>query len=354
MRAKVKHILRSRHGMWLVFTLAAALITIAASQISGEVSSDFWAALTALGTVGATLVAATLALASWIKEKDSAARLVSAWVTEEYRPRADGSCYERRAAVHLANESNEPVYGAAISIHIGADSIPIGPLSAPSPISVLPPRREVVYDISTPLMAHNDTWRPQVEISFKDTRKRRWVRGVDGQLRDVTRERMRFSRGPREGDLRQLGDLTSAANPMAVVEWFLSAVQDKSETVNIDPLLAPEAPGWKSVDWSEIKTIVDGYRPTSMVDYPAPRIARVKLSGDPTLEGRVVEGVGTPIHLKDVMFITLTLNPDQGWRVFGVGDTVSPDKIYFGGSLNEAVGPRMHSPFNRRSRSKRG
>jgi len=104
-------------------------------------------------------------------------------------------------------------------------------------------------------------------------------------------------------------------------------------------LLAPEAPGWAGVDWENLRSELADFQPTSMVDYPAPRIARIKLSGDKSLQGKRVEGNGKPLELGIYMFMTLTLDPHRGWRIFGVGGSVPPDAIFFGGSLVEEVEP---------------
>ena len=127
---------------------------------------------------------------------------------------------------------------------------------------------------------------------------------------------------------------------MLVARMFLAALRhEETHLEELFLLLAPEAPGWANADWDRMKSELADFQPTSMVDYPAPRIARVKLSGDKSLEGKQVEGNGKALELQLYMFITLTLDPHSGWRVFGVGASVPPDEIYFGGSLVDEIEP---------------
>lgn len=304
------------------------------------VSWDVWDMLTAIGTVGATFVAVVLALRAWLQERDSAAQVVSAWITDEYRPRDDGSSYRRSVFLHVANESNQPVFNARVNVHVGRAQTPLGPLSAPTPISVVPPRRELVFDISVPLLGHPDSWNPQATLDFTDPKGSHWLRDLDGELRNVSRQRQRWSKGEQPGDDRQLGDMTSVFNPMTLAFAFLAGVQDSNTSPEaLAGLVASEAPGWAKVDWAQLRRELKDHQPTSMVDYPAPRIARVKLSADPGLAGKTVQGVGRPLELAVFKFMTLTLDPQRGWRIFGIGQSVRPDAIYFGGSLIEEVQP---------------
>ena len=134
--------------------------------------------------------------------------------------------------------------------------------------------------------------------------------------------------------------MESVFNPMPVAFAFLACVQDSNAGPEIlANLVASEAPGWAEVDWAQLRRELEDHHPTSMVDCPAPRIARVKLSADPSLAGKTVQGVGRPLELAVSKFMTLTLDPQRGWRVFGIGHSVRPDAIYFAGSLIEEVQP---------------
>lgn len=318
-----------------LITLAGiAIVLVLIGLLPWSSNWDIWSVLTAMGTVGATSVALVLALRSWAQERDATARFVSAWVTDEYRPRQDGSSYTRVVHLHVANESNEPVFNAMVNVHIGRASTPLGPLAAPAPVSVIPPRRELVFDISVPLLAHGDSWSPRASVTFADPKGRYWIREVDGGLRDVSRSASRWSAAPRPGDTRQLGDEASLFNPMQIAMAFLGALRsDRNADEDVSILLSPQAPGWNNVDWDQLRRDVADLQPTSMVDFPAPRIARIKLTGDRALEGRTVEGAGRPLEMHFAMFMTLVLDPRLGWTVFGIGGNVAPDDIDFGGSL---------------------
>jgi hypothetical protein len=71
--------------------------------------------------------------------------------------------------------------------------------------------------------------------------------------------------------------------------------------------------------------------------------------GDESLEGERVEGNGKPLNLDVYMFMTLTLDPHHGWRVFGVGGNVPPDAIHFGASLAEEIEPYQSDWFSVKS-----
>lgn len=327
-------------GVAVLLLFGVAIVMLVIHALPWRVTWDPWTVLTAVGTVGATLVALALALQAWLRERDATARFASAWVTDEYRPRDDGSSYKRVVQLHVANESNEPVFNAMVNVHIGRDRMPLGPLAAPAPISVIPPRRELIFDISVPLLAHADSWNPRATLTFTDPKKRRWLREIDGELQDVSRQKTRWSRKSGPGDERQLGNQESLFNPMLVALMFLGGLRDEAtETEDLLLLLAPEASGWLNTDWDTLRRQLANFQPTSMVDYPAPRIARIKLSGDEALEGKRVEGNGKSLELTVYAFITLTLDPRQGWRIFGVGGSVPPDAISFAGSLVEEVRP---------------
>lgn len=327
-------------GLTVLVLAGVALVLLVIDLLPWIVSWNVWEVLTAIGTVGATLVAVVLALRAWLQERDSAARVVSAWITDEYQPRDDGSSYRRSVQLYVANESNQPVFNARVNVHVGRFQTPLGPLSAPAPISVVPPRRELVFDISIPLLGHPDSWNPKATLTFTDPKGNHWLRGLDGELRNVSRQRQRWSKRERPADDRQLGDMESVFNPMLVAFAFLACLRDSDiSPEDLANLVASEAPGWANVDWAQLRRELEDHQPTSMVDYPAPRIARVKLSADPRLAGKSVEGVGRPLELAVAKFMTLTLDPLRGWRVFGMGPSVRPDAIYFASSLIEEVQP---------------
>lgn len=306
-------------------------------------TNNIWDILTTIGTVGATLIALTLAYNGWARDKDATARLVSAWITDEYKPRSNGSSYERVTHLHISNEANEPVFKAMVNVLAGKKLTRLGSLTAPHTISVLPPRRELIFDISIPLLAHDHFWSLSADLTFTDPKGHIWVREGNGDLHDVSGQSQHWSKEPVEFDEAQLGNNLSTLNPMAIALNFLTALakKDLRETEGFRALLAPEASGWNIVDWDQLNSELTDFLPTSMVNYPTPRIAYIKLSGDPNLEGKCVEGHGTSIALSNYRILTLTLTPGWGWKVYAVGE-VPPNEIYFADTLAKDV----LSPFN--------
>jgi hypothetical protein len=318
----------------VAFVIVAAVAGIAARSLDIDVTVDArangWDVLTAIGTLGATAIALWLAVAAWLRGRSSGARLVSAWVTDSYQPTTNGGDHYRRDVVlHVANESDEPVFDAHVIVIVGAVAVPLGSLSAPSPIAVLPPRRELTFDLSTAMRAYEDTWNPRATVSFGDRTGRRWIRDEDGTLRRAS-WRARWVTPKDASHERQMGTLT-LENPMFVALAFLNGLRegDTADPENFNLALAPEANGWAEVDWEKLRQETMDFQPTSMVDYPAPYVARVKLSGDTTLQGKTVMSDDRVRLTGPIMFLTLVFSPDRGWRVFGVGNTVPPDRILF-------------------------
>lgn len=289
--------------------------------------------ITAVGTLTATGVAVWLAAKAAKADRDAVARVVTAWATEKYTPNASTSSYHRRVVVHVANESNEPVYDARVSVVIG-EGVTLGPLSAPPSIVVLPPRRELRFDISVPLLAHENAYNPRVELLFTDPKGRRWSRDSEGRLTDITNAQVTWTPLDPENELAaaQMGKMSEFANPMAVVLLFLHLLRLDKSAFDADDMaekvLAPEAAGWATADWDFLREDFADFQPTSMVDFPAPHIARVKLSGDAVLQGMQVSG-SNGMALPDLRFITLTMTFERGWRVWGMGQGVAPDEIQF-------------------------
>jgi hypothetical protein len=302
-------------------TVALAVVVF---HISVDGTGSIWDVFTAVGTVGATLAAIWLAYRGIRRERTAVAGLVSSWITDDFRPDAATQSYTRLVVAHIANESSEPVFDAHAVVFLGVENrVNLGPLSIP-PLPVLAQKREQVFDLSTPLLAHDNTWTPRIELSFTDSRGRRWLRDVDGKLSDITSQNPHWVEG--SGDERQLGRMGDVRNPMALALAFLAALQ--ATPLKKDDLmatLAPEATWWGSVDWESLSVEFSSLRPTSMVDYPAPYIARVKLAAE-ELEGKAVAGERMSIQVK---ILTLTFAPSRGWRVWGIGMPVSPEEIQF-------------------------
>jgi hypothetical protein len=318
-------------SVWL-FCSAILLLIVAGYlflRTSGEwlafdATGSVWVVLTALGTVGASVIALVLAAKAFEQERTVVAGLVSAWVEDRYEPRSDVPAYRRIAIVHIANESNEPVFDAHLSVIVGQNPVRLGPLSAPSSIAVVPQRRTLSFDISVPLRAHENTWNPRAELTFSDARGRRWFRDLDGSLMDTTGAKAKWVE--EDIDVRQLGG-QSLDNPMTIALAFLAGLSaDVFSYEALEVTLAPEAK-WKETDWEALREAYGHFTPTSLVDYPAPYISRVKLVGDTNLQGKTL--AGERMQLVGARFLTLTYVPARGWRVWGIGDSVTPDMILF-------------------------
>lgn len=302
------------------------LVITRAFGVTWTAQWEFWSVMTAAGTVGATVIALWLAGRGVWRERDEVARVVSAWVSDEFLERDDAPAYRRRVAVHLANESNEPIFNARVNVIVSDPELHLGPLTVPPIISVLPPRRELTFDVSVPLRAHADTWLPRVELYFSDPRGRRWQRTALGALRDVTDESSTWSLSTTDFDERQFGLQDSLENPMLIAVSFLRSLQDEDVASHeFGVALAPEAEGWATTDWEQLRAMLDGFNPTSMVDYVTPNIARIKLVKSKELESRYVVGEG--MVLEDLKYMTLTRSAANGWRIFSVGGTNRPEEI---------------------------
>lgn len=321
-------------GQRALVVLVLVLVAVAAAYglswlaratpgVTWTVSWDVWTAASAVGTIGATAVALWLAVRGIRIERDRASRVVSAWVSDEYLPDPETHRYRRKAVLHVANESDEPVFGARVSVLVGEDGVRLGPLAAPSIISVIPPRRELKFDISTALRAHEQSWMPRAELFFKDPHGRRWLRNADGDLREVTGERSELVHDG-ENDMRQVGDLQSQENPLVIAMMWLEAVRG-GRLDDVEFTSAPEADGWQSTDWAALAHHLRDTQPTSFVDYPAASVARVKVTDDVSLQGMVVRGEG--VVLDGGSWITLTRSASRGWRVFAIGRAVRPDDV---------------------------
>ena len=327
-------------------------------QVIAEASP--WSMLTAIGTLSAVVVSVIFGLLGWIRsqkdrseliglrqeaaeretreaeaERRRVVGLVTAWITEEYRrdPRIEG--YRRTVTLHIANESNEPMVNITANVSLGDRTRLIGPLSVPMPIVVLPPRRELTWDITTGVQAFEDNHSPLVELAFTDTDGRRWLRDVQGGLKENTGKGVvHFSDDDPSTALAQLGLPDPWRNPMVSAQEFVSALwQDPSEydleefLVCLDPI----AEGWKG-EWTDQR--VDELRATlselqnlaTLAWYASPEVAYARIFSDQSLRIVSEAGVGAPIH---GAFITLVFREHLGWKVFAVGPRFTPDQIHF-------------------------
>lgn len=320
--------------------------------------ASWWDALSALGTVGAVVVALLLAaterrrarraeksLASErqlhaARDTERAAAMVSAWIEVAPRPSEGGRHYDRLAVVHVSNQSDQPVYNANVCVGIQNEPgrwTPVGPLAVPLPLPVLAPRSQQIWDITLPLMAcsmdlGNFVSNPSAAIAFSDPSGQRWMRNFDLAIARQERngDAGLFSIDPDHGD-EQLGQIDNPFNPVGVVALFLSAwsSDDGPDLSLARSLLDPTAQGWSAMsdeDFAKAGQQWANLGIAAHVHYPAPRIAYVKT----LLEDAAQRQVAEPGYVEVAMtFFTLRFIRNLGWRIFSVGWATRADMIEF-------------------------
>lgn len=316
--------------------------------------AKWWDAWQAFGTVGAVAIALVLALyegvrARWAEkalaserkqrlrsDRVATAALVSAWVETRYEPSADGTHYLRRGTVHVANESNEPVFNVHVVIGVGKPVVQIGPLAVPAPIPVLPPRRHRSWDISLGLLAYGGGLQipsdPVAKIYFTDANEIRWNRDFDGRLAEQS-DRQQEPQPDEDEGVRQLGEPANTFNPIWTALAFLNLIRRDEPPASVSelaPFLAENAPGWESLDDSEIRDLGEGLADFGLathVWYPAPQVAYVRLVHEGDQEN--TPSVAGYVEVR-AQVITLVFYAEIGWRVFSVGaGATEPDWIMF-------------------------
>lgn len=330
----------------------------ASSQFAADVLSvwgaTWWDAAQAVGTLTAVLVALALAGVESVRaaratrsqremearlsqdSRRAVASLVSSWVEARYEPSRDGNNYTQRGTLFVANESNEPVFDVHVSVGVGSPVVQLGPLAAPVPLPVLPPRRTRQWDISSGLLAYGPIQgqypsHPTARIDFTDARGVRWHRDFEGTLSDdASKPTPLFNRASEVGDA-QVGDLENPFHPMAVALTFMSCLYESEEEFPTEQLrffLDENANGWKNLDSEMRQSLRDGladYGVAAHVWYPAPRVAYVRLVHDDDAD--IETSVAGYVQIRG-QYLTLRYVPEIGWRVFSVGIT-SPDWIEF-------------------------
>lgn len=293
---------------------------------------DVYEMWTAIGTVGAVVVALVVALTQaavvivlGVKRRYLARRkvasLVSAWVEHSYGPNSSGEYYRRTVSLHLANESDEPVFRVEVLCGIETEhgTIQLGPLAAPRIIPVLPPKREFTYDITMGMLGFgdfaHDSFRGLVaKIGFRDHEGTRWERGFDGALKRVKRPRPAVvSEAADELAFAQAGPVDSPYNPLGIVFLFTNiASDDKVDDAMFHQLLADQASGWAKTPPDTIAEVRKMLRMSNLathVWYPTPRIAYARMLESLT-DGELAE---------ETHILTLVWRNRKGWTLFGVG-----------------------------------
>ena len=155
--------------------------------------------------------------------------------------------------MHLANESDEPVFRVELLCGIQTEKGPIqlGPLSAPPIIPVLPAKREFTYDITMGLLGFgdfaHDSFRGLVaRVAFRDGKDKLWQRGFDGKLEKVQRPQpATITEASDDLAFAQASPLDNLYNPRAAVFAFadVAANEDVSD-LEFGELLSTQASGW--------------------------------------------------------------------------------------------------------------
>lgn len=316
--------------------------------------AKWWDAWQAFGTIGAVAIALLLALYEGVRarraekaltaerrqrlesDRFATAALVSAWVETQYEPSPDGTHYLRRGTLHLANESNEPVFDVHVTVGIGQPITQIGPLAVPTPIPVLPPRRRRSWDISLGLLAFGGGLQipsdPVARVYFSDVQQVRWKRDFQGHLGELTGEEQDQEPSEDEG-LRQLGDPSNSFNPIWTAMAFLELVRRDDPPVTaseLGPYYAENATGWETLDDSAVRAFGEelaDYGMAAHVWYPAPQVAYVRLVHKE--DQKLLPSAAGYVKVR-AQIMTLVFYAGLGWRVFSVGSgATEPDWIEF-------------------------
>jgi hypothetical protein len=206
----------------------------------------------------------------------------------------------------------------------------IGPLAAPSVISVLPPRREFVWDVSAGVDAYDGTFGVAAELEFTDARGIVWCRDPAGSLVEgPPRHPIRYGDEDPDAAEAQLGAADPFRNPMATVRAFLAFLSCPDQELDVELFrgtLDPYASGW-SGNWDSaridfLRQLVDGLSLAAFTTYATNSIAYVRLFSAQALDELSSDG-----KTYSAKFITLVRRRNIGWVVFGVGAQVPPDRI---------------------------
>ncbi|MBV1781296.1 hypothetical protein KRR55_19480 [Paeniglutamicibacter sp. ABSL32-1] len=316
--------------------------------------ADWWDAWQAFGTVGAVTIAIFLALFEGLRarraeaalaserkqrkqsDRISTASLVSAWIETTHEPSADGTHYLRRGTLHLANESNEPVFNVQVLVGIGRPVVQIGPLAVPHSIPVLPSRHHRSWDISLGLLGFGGGLQlpsdPVAKLAFTDVNEVRWNRDFDGKLGEQSAEGNEPKPDDTEG-MRQLGDPTNTFNPIWAALDFHNLIRREEPPITraeLSPLLAEKAHGWDVLDDVMIQSMgkdLDDYGMAAHAWFPAPQVAYIRLVRE---EETTNPSQGAEAIEIQAQIITLVFYAGIGWKIFSVGGGVTePNWIEF-------------------------
>lgn len=310
-------------------------------------SPDSYELWTAVGTVGAVVVAlvvaltqATVAIVISIRRNSLARRkvasLVSAWLEHVYIPSEEGTYYRRSVTLRVANESDEPVFNVEVTCGIETEAgvIRVGPLAAPRVIPILPPKREFVYDVTMGMLgfgqfAHDSFHGLVAEVDFRDHQDARWLRDFSGKLSKVSgKGKASLVEASDDITFAQAGPVEHPYNPLGVVLAFATAAGDGDVSdQELREVLATHAPGWSKVserDFRQVRKVLTTANLALHVWYPTPRVAYVRL-----VDSQEADRSG-----QTATVLTLVWRNRVGWRFFGVGPYLPWDIGFDEGELH--------------------
>lgn len=307
--------------------------------------ADWWDALQALGTLAAVIIALAVPIGSHLKSKreqkrerrNRTASLVSAWVETKVIPTESGGGYERSSIVHLANESDEPVFEVHVIAGFGLPPVRLGPLSMPDLIPVLAARSHREFDVSSGFLGFLPPVRPLgveavASVEFRDPRGIRWVRDYDGTLKNTGQRKPSISKNLTEEEgIRQLGDPSNPFNPAVFVLALKDFLDDPdSSSAHIEDFLDPAA-NWGAIGNREeifnfLRSETESKSLAAGVHYSAPRVAHMRIFDESQLANR---DKSTTYSLVPVIVLTLVFRTDMGWKLWSVGEAQDPTWIPF-------------------------
>lgn len=304
--------------------------------------AQFWEIISALGTVGAVVVALALGIVQgiWTKRAQdelknerkkafeearlSVASMVAAWVETNYTFDGDQEPTNRfSATLYVDNQSSEPVKDLPLAVVVGDPPVQLGPLSAPFVIPVLPPHRTRQWDITPGLLAaygpHGLPDEPVVRLWFKDRHDTAWYRDHAGRVQ-IDGQRLHEIEGD-FGAGQQIGNLENLLNPQLVVLAFLALMDDRDAAEAARFLC--KGVGWEPFDAASLESIagkLGEYELASHVYYPAERVAYIRVRN--AASGKVAAG-----QQAQWFFFTLVFLDEVGWRIYSFGPPTRPEAI---------------------------
>jgi hypothetical protein len=209
-------------------------------------------------------------------------------------------------------------------------------------ISVLPPRREFVWDVSAGVDAYDGTFGVAVEFEFTDARGIVWCRNPAGSLVEgPPRHPIMYGDEDPDAAEAQLGAADPFRNPMATVRAFLGLLSGPANELDVllfRGALDPYASGW-SGDWDSaridlLRQLVQGLSLAAFTTYATNSIAYVRLFSAQALDELSSDG-----KTYSAKFVTLVRRRNIGWVVFGIGKQVPPDRIEMPVDAEQEAGP---------------